>query len=155
MRKYQQKTIYTSAQDYTRSGVVSLAIRGFKRHIFIASFAYIYRVSSFTLGRLPQIPTNAITVDLPPIIEEEDGEGWEAYGIKETRKPSAKSSTFVHVATLSKIVNSTLQMFFAPSQMLSDTLLLNEFGKYQRWYNDLPPIVQSIDDAPPHVLCLQ
>ena len=112
-------------------------------------------MSSFTLGRLPQIPTNAITVDLPPTIKEDDEEGWEAYGIKETRKPSAKSSTFVQVATLSKIVNSTLQMFFAPSQMLSGTLLLNEYSKYQRWYSDLPTFIQSIDNAPPHVLCLQ
>lgn len=137
------------------SGVVLLAIREFCMFLSINSFAYLDSLSSFTLGRLPQIPTNAITVDLPPVIKEDDEEGWEAYGIKETRKPSAKSSTFVQVATLSKIVNSTLQMFFAPSQMLSGTLLLNEYSKYQRWYSDLPTIIQSIDDAPPHVLCLQ
>lgn len=89
------------------------------------------------------------------MIEEEDEEAWVAYGITRPKKPSARSTTFTQVASLSKIVNSTLQMFFAPSQTLSGTLLLNEYEKYQRWYRKLPSILINIEDSPPHVLCLQ
>ena len=112
-------------------------------------------ICSFTLGRLPQIPTNAITVELPPIIEEEDEEIWEAYGIQSARRSGAKSSTFNYVATLAKIVNSTLHMFFAPAQQLSGTLLLNEYDKYLNWYKKLPPALIGFESAPPHILCLQ
>jgi len=113
------------------------------------------RVTSFTLGRLPQIPTNAITVDLPPVDREDDDEEWEAYSITRPVKPSAKSTTFHESSALSKIVNSTLQMFFAPTQIMSGSLLLNEYDKYITWYQRLPPVVARIDDATPHVLCLQ
>lgn len=94
-------------------------------------------------------------MDLPPIIKEDDEVGWVAYGVKGMRKPSARSSTFNRVATLSKIVNSTSHMFFAPSKMFSGAILLDEYNKYQSWYNTLPAILLSIEDAPPHVLCLQ
>lgn len=112
------------------------------------------QVTSFTLGRLPQIPTNAITVDLPPINKEEDEEEWLAYDVPSGKRPGARSTTFNQVAALSKIVNSTLQMFFAPAQILSGSILLDEYNKYLQWYRRLPIIVSSIDDAPPHVLSL-
>ena len=124
---------------------------GFECHTYIV----FSRVTSFTLGRLPQIPTNAITVDLPPINKEEDEEEWLAYDVPSGKRPGARSTTFNQVAALSKIVNSTLQMFFAPAQILSGSILLDEYNKYLRWYRRLPIIVSSIDDAPPHVLCLQ
>ncbi|OCL04980.1 hypothetical protein AOQ84DRAFT_299807 [Glonium stellatum] len=112
------------------------------------------QVTSFTLGRLPQIPTNAITVDLPPINKEEDEEEWLAYDVPSGKRPGARSTTFNQVAALSKIVNSTLQMFFAPAQILSGSILLDEYNKYLQWYRRLPAIISSINDAPPHVLCL-
>ncbi|OCK74707.1 hypothetical protein K432DRAFT_409640 [Lepidopterella palustris CBS 459.81] len=112
------------------------------------------QVTSFTLGRLPQIPTNAITVDLPPISKEDDEEEWLAYDVPGGKRPGARSTTFNQVAALSKIVNSTLQMFFAPAQVLSGSILLDEYNKYLQWYRRLPQIVSSIDNAPPHVLCL-
>jgi hypothetical protein len=114
-----------------------------------------FRVTSFTLGRLPQIPTNAITIDLPPIDEALDREPWMAYDVPSEKRPGARSTTFHQVAALSKIVNSTLQMFFAPAQILSGSILLDEYGKYLQWFRRLPKIVSSIDNAPPHVLCLQ
>lgn len=113
------------------------------------------RITSFTLGRLPQILTSAITVDLPPIHSEEDEEEWTAHGIARPVRPSAKSSTFHEAAALSKIVNSTLQMFFAPTQIISGGLLLSEYEKYLSWYKRLPPIVADMESATPHVLCLQ
>ncbi|TKA73117.1 hypothetical protein B0A49_03413 [Cryomyces minteri] len=112
------------------------------------------QVTSFTLGRLPQIPTSAVTVDLPPIDPGEDAEEWFAYDINRPRKPSARSTTFNQVAALSKIVNSTLQLFFAPQVALCGNKLLEEYAKYTSWHKALPPIVSTIDDGTPHVLCL-
>jgi hypothetical protein len=77
-----------------------------------------------------------------------------AYDTPGPNKAGARSTTFNRVAALSKIVNSTLQMFFAPSRALSGTLLLDEYTKYLSWYGTLPDSVATIDDAPPHVLCL-
>src|SRR5579871_5826819 len=104
------------------------------------------RITSFTLGRLPQIPVNAITVDLPPIIREDDEEPWMAYGVNHESRFGARSTTFHEVASLSKIVNSTLLMFFAPSQTMKGSLLLNEYEKYQSWYKRLPSIIASTDN---------
>lgn len=114
-----------------------------------------FRVTSFTLGRLPQIPVNAITVDLPPISADADAEEWKAYDLNVVKRPGARSTTFNQVAALSKIVNSTLQMFFAPAQILSGSILLDEYNKYLSFYKKLPQMVANTDDAPPHVLSLQ
>jgi hypothetical protein len=114
------------------------------------------RLISFTLGRLPQIPTTAITVELPHISEQEDNQPWMHYGDgARARQPGARSTTFYEVASLSKIVNSTLLLFFAPSQTMKGSLLLDEYHKYTSWYRRLPSIVASTEDAPPHVICLQ
>lgn len=110
---------------------------------------------SFTLGRLPQIPTTAITVDLPPISDEDDTAEWIAYDVDKPRRPAASSTCFNRVASLSKIVNSTSMMFFAPSQTMSGSLLLTEYQKYLDWYENLPDIVKGLDGATPHVLCMQ
>ena len=63
--------------------------------------------------------------------------------------------TFRQCAALSKIVNSTLLMFFAPSQIIKGSLLLDEYAKYLNWYQKLPPNVSSDEDAPAHVISLQ
>jgi hypothetical protein len=111
---------------------------------------------SFTLGRIPQIPTSSITIDLPSVVQKDDDAPWEAIGDgNETRIPGGRSTTFHEVASLSKILNSTLYLFFAPSQRLTGSLLLDEYNKYKDWYHRLPPIVSLIDDAAPHVLTLQ
>jgi hypothetical protein len=111
---------------------------------------------SFTLGRLPQIPTTAITVELPTISQKEDDLAWMPYGNGERpRRPGARSTTFHEVASLSKIVNSTLLLFFAPSQKMRGSILLDEYDKYQKWYSRLPAIVSCTINAPPHVLSLQ
>jgi len=113
------------------------------------------RVTSFTLGRLPQLQTNAITVDLPSIHAHENLEPWMPYGATGPGPPSAKSTTFQELAQLSKIVNSTLQMFFAPSTKISGRLYLDEHQKYLDWFKKLPEILAITANAPSHVLCLQ
>lgn len=118
------------------------------------------RVTSFTLGRLPQIPTNAITIDLPQTFQQDDDEEWLPIGaelpnLDMTPRPSARATCFYEVASLSKIVNSTLLMFFAPSEQIRGSRLLEEHEKYNAWYRRLPPLVSTIDNATPHVLCLQ
>lgn len=111
---------------------------------------------SFTLGRLPQIPVTAITVDLPQVIKDQDEESWVAHADgTRSKRPGARSTTFHEVAALSKIVNSTLLLFFAPSQTMKGSLLLDEYNKYRGWYQRLPSAVAQTQDASPHVLCLQ
>ncbi|KAF2435240.1 hypothetical protein EJ08DRAFT_581095 [Tothia fuscella] len=113
------------------------------------------QIISFTLGRLPQIPTTAITVELPRISPEEDDMPWGPHGDKEEPlQPGARSTTFHEVAALSKIVNSTLLLFFAPQEVMRGSLLLEEFEKYKMWYARLPTIVSTTKDAPPHVISL-
>jgi hypothetical protein len=113
------------------------------------------RVTALTLGRLPQILTNAITVELPPIDEEEDEKPWGPSSSSTNRRQGARAMTFRQCASLSKIVNSTLLMFFAPSQIIKGSLLLDEYTKYLNWYHKLPSNVLSDKDAPAHVLSLQ
>jgi hypothetical protein len=112
------------------------------------------QVTSMTLGRLPQILTNSITVDLPPEDEEEDNELWGPPESSVEPQPGAKATTFLETAALSKIVNSTLIMFFAPSQIINGKLLLDEYSKYQAWYGRLPDIIAKTENAPAHVICL-
>jgi len=110
---------------------------------------------SFTLGRVPQIPVSAVTIDLPHIVQEDDEAAWESYGDgSHFTQPGGRSTTFHEVASLSKILNSTLYLFFAPSQTLKGSLLLNEYEKYKTWHAKLPDIVQLSDNAAPHVLTL-
>ena len=113
------------------------------------------RVVSFTLGRLPQLQTNAITVEMPSIDSQEDVTPWRPYGSSSPHPPSAKSTVFYEVAALSKIVNSTLQIFFAPTKVMSANLVLDEYQKYTDWYRRLPVLVRETEGASPHVLCLQ
>jgi hypothetical protein len=97
-----------------------------------------------------------ITVDLPLIVKEDDDAPWEPFGDgPHAKSPGGRSTTFHEVASLSKILNSTLYLFFAPSQMLKGSLLLNEYNKYKAWYARLPSIVHLTEDAAPHVLTLQ
>lgn len=46
-------------------------------------------------------------------------------------------------------------MFFAPTSKLSGDALLGEYRQYLEWKQKLPPIVASLENAPPHVLNLQ
>ncbi|KAF2757070.1 hypothetical protein EJ05DRAFT_501611 [Pseudovirgaria hyperparasitica] len=124
-----------------------------RRHAFWGCFIS-DQVTSFTLGRVPQIPTSAVTIELPPVDDDLDKQPWNAYDTPGPDKPGARSTTFNQCAALSKIVNSTLCMFFAPTRVLSGSLLLDEYTKYVNWSRRLPDIISSIDDAPPHVLCL-
>lgn len=113
------------------------------------------QTTAFTLGRLPNLNVNGVTVALPEVDEQVDKEPWQAYHSDIIHTPGAKSSTFAFCAKLSQIVNTTLLMFFAPTQPLSGALLLEQNTRYLDWWDDLPPILRSTDNAPPHVLTLQ
>jgi hypothetical protein len=105
------------------------------------------------LGRLPQIPTTAITVELPRVSKEEDDLFWVPHGDgAQPRQPGARSTTFHEAAALSKIVNSTLLLFFAPSQTMRGSILLGEYDKYKTWYSRLLAMVSSTKHAPSHVI---
>lgn len=94
-------------------------------------------------------------MDLPKIEQDEDQEEWTSYESYPSQKPGATSTTFNQVASLSKIVNSTLLLFFAPTCTFSGYILLTEYQKYLDWRSKLPDLVASTENAPPHVLCLQ
>lgn len=113
-------------------------------------------MTSFTLGRLPQIPINGVTTSQPVVDKQMDETPWIAY--YDTSKPilpGACSSTFCEVVSLCIIVNSTLTLFFSPTptKAISGTLLLREYKKYIRWKEALPALMASTYEAPPHVLC--
>lgn len=112
-------------------------------------------MTSFTLGRAPLFDQNSITVDLPGINPDDDNEPWEAYEMSIPNRPAARGTLFHECSKLSKIVNSTLRMFYSPRVPLSGALLLEEFGKYQTFHAQLPSNVSSTRNAPPHVISLQ
>lgn len=114
------------------------------------------RIVSFTLGRQAKLNIHGVTTDLPHVEALDDDAPWEASEMEDiAHKPGARSSTFRQSSELSKIINSTLHLFFAPSVPLSGRLLLEEYDKYLIWYESLPSVVSGTDNAPPHVLCLQ
>ncbi|KAF2842734.1 hypothetical protein M501DRAFT_924143 [Patellaria atrata CBS 101060] len=125
----------------------------FRLHAFWGSFIA-DQVTSISLGRLPQIPLSAITVDLPPIDTIVDDEPWIADGMAIPCIPGARSTTFHQVASLSKIVNSMLQLFFAPRTIISGASILLIHTNLLDWYRNLPPIIARVENAPAHVLCL-
>lgn len=103
---------------------------------------------------MPQIPINGVTTSIPTVVSEEDNAPWVAYyDSSQPVTPGACSSTFREVVSLCITVNSTLTMFFSPTQEISGSLLLNEHRKYIKWRENLPRIVAATHDAPPHVLC--
>jgi hypothetical protein len=113
------------------------------------------RVTSFTLGRAPQIHINSVTIPKPAINPSVDLEMWIAYfdssaGIY----PGAISTTFREVVSLCILVNSTLTLFYSPARVISGTLLLDEYRKYLDWKVVLPQMVNNREKSPPHVLCL-
>lgn len=112
-------------------------------------------MTCFTLGRIPAINLRGVTVDLPGIDPAEDNEPWEPYEIDGPHMPGARASTFHQCALLSRIINGTLIMFFAPSTKLTGDALLKEYQKYLQWKQKLPPKVASLDKAPSHILNLQ
>ncbi|KAI9729058.1 MAG: hypothetical protein M1828_000143 [Chrysothrix sp. TS-e1954] len=122
-------------------------------HAFWGCF-HVDQTTSFTLGRQPNLNVNGVTVALPEAEPLLDDEPWEAYETTLEARPGARASTFRQAAVLSKIVNSTLLMFFAPSVPLNGSLLLEEYGKYRAWYRDLPDIIRHTKNAPPHVISL-
>ncbi|KAL9092482.1 MAG: hypothetical protein Q9159_000829 [Coniocarpon cinnabarinum] len=123
-------------------------------HAFWGCF-HVDQITSFTLGRLPNINAHGVTVDLPSIQDEFDQKPWHPYGSTERPDiPGARSSTFRACSELSTLVNGTLQMFFAPTVPLSGSLLVSEYEKYSEWKQGLPPLLNQTQEAPPHVLCL-
>ncbi len=85
----------------------------------------------------------------------EDDNPWGPRNTPYSQRPGARATTFRHCASLSKIVNSTLLMFFAPSQIIKGSLLLGEYEKYLHWYKHLPPAIASTENDPAHVISLQ
>lgn len=84
-----------------------------------------------------------------------DDAPWSAYELDIPDRPGVRATTFARCASLSKLINSTLVMFFAPVVPMSGALLLAEYEKYLDWYRSLPPKVANTKNAVPHVISLQ
>ena len=114
-----------------------------------------FRLTCFTLGRIPCVTLRGVTVELPEIDPQEDEEPWEPYEVVGPHMPGARATTFHQTALLSRIINGTLIMFFAPSAKLTGDSLLEQYHKYLNWKQKLPSNVSSLERAPSHVLNLQ
>lgn len=109
---------------------------------------------SLALGRLPIIPANSISIDLP-IAHTADDFNWQPHGMDRLPVPGLYSAVFQHLISLSKLVNSTLNILYAPSHIMSGKLLMRQYSRYRKWHEDLPQKIRAMEDAPPHVLSLQ
>jgi len=96
-----------------------------------------------------------VTVATPEVQFSDDEEPWQPYEVDVPGMPGARASVFYQCALLSRIINSTLMMFFAPSTKLTGDALLVEYHRYLQWKQKLPPNVASLDRSPSHVLNLQ
>ncbi|KAI9695758.1 MAG: hypothetical protein M1820_008430 [Bogoriella megaspora] len=124
-----------------------------RKHIFWGIFIA-DQITSFTMGRLPQIPLNAVTVGSPQIRDSEDEEEWSSPGSGGLEGPGRGSSTFYCVASLSMIVNSTLLIFHAPAENITASVIRHEFEKYTSWFANIPAVLRNTDNAPPHIMSL-
>lgn len=70
------------------------------------------------------------------------------------KKPALQSSTFHSLAALASLVNSTLNLFYAPPYHITARIVNAEHKKYLEWFDSLPLGLRSCADAPPHVLHL-
>lgn len=108
---------------------------------------------SLALGRLPFIPTNSISVD-NPVTDRTDDSNWEPYGTDGKVLPGLFSSTLRAAVSLSKIVNSTQYILYAPSSPMSGKLLIDQYSRYRKWFEELPHRSRTLGNAPPHALSL-
>ena len=58
-------------------------------------------------------------------------------------------------SALSDIVNDIIFEFYAPRERLTGAKVLEFYGRYKRWFTNLPEELQIRADTTPHVLMLQ
>lgn len=109
------------------------------------------------LGRLPIFPGQSISLELPSIDAKADDLPWAAYEMSLPNRPGARSTTFKSCAELSKIVNANQFLFYAPTERLSGSRLIDQYEMYLEWYRGLSDMLflDGGKSPPPHVLCLQ
>lgn len=112
------------------------------------------------LERLSIFHHQSVSIALPEPDLETDEETWKSYEMAITNRPGARATVFRKCAELSKIANSTQIMFYAPTERLTGSRLVDNYEKYLDWYRHLPGMVRIIDEGkdpppPPHIICLQ
>jgi hypothetical protein len=111
-------------------------------------------IVSLTLSRLPSIPVAAITVALPQVDDDVVSHEWNANESPEHGGAGMQRSTFRRLVMLAKLVNSTLQLFYAPSRRISAKAIVDEHSRYLDWYVGMPAGLSDLADAPPNLIWL-
>lgn len=70
-------------------------------------------------------------------------------------QPVVAGNTVRHFNLLSEIVNDNIFMFYAPKERFTSKKLLDFYGRYKRWFSNLPQSLHLRDITTPHVLVLQ
>ncbi|KAI9790435.1 MAG: hypothetical protein M1835_000964 [Candelina submexicana] len=90
---------------------------------------------SLSVGRVPQIPRAAITIEKPTIVEPLESKLWTPYidkdrTVRDDLEQPGRSQSFVqHFCTLSEILNDIAYMFYAPRERFTSKRLLGFFGR--------------------------
>ena len=119
------------------------------------------RAWSICVGRVSQLPRGAANVDLPIIIDKYESQPWKPYNdhgydhIPDAEQPNLTHTFTNYFAKLTDIVNDTIFMFYAPRERFTSRKLLDFYGRYKKWYGDLPQSLQLHQVSTPHVLTLQ
>lgn len=123
-------------------------------------FLILHRAWSVCIGRVSQLPREAIAIDLP-----EDGhcsDTWQAINDKSRYNQPAvlrcnDAQLLHHFVKLSEIVGQLITMFFAPppKTRMTSARVRSFYQQLERWYKKLPPSLQLSDQTPPHIFILQ
>jgi hypothetical protein len=116
------------------------------------------------VGRLAILPRAGIQLSEPIITDNLESKVWKPYGDPrflrgsvDFEQPSFTYTLLVQLSRLSKIVNDTNQMFYAPTDRITSRKLQKFHEKFQEWYGDLPAVFAIKRDGAtlPQVITLQ
>lgn len=126
----------------------------------LCKYLTLHRAWSVCIGRVSQLPREAITIDLPKNVHSNGT--WQAINdetrYNQTPRLRCDDAQFLHYfVKLSEIVGELITMFFAPPPRtrMTSGRVRSFHQQLERWYKKLPPSLHLSDKMPPHIYILQ
>ncbi|TID13745.1 hypothetical protein E2P81_ATG01679 [Venturia nashicola] len=114
---------------------------------------------SVCIGRVSQLPREAIAIDLPRDVRSNDT--WQALNDESRYSHSAilrcdDAQLLHHFVKLSVIVGELMTMFYAPPPRtrMTSGRVRSFYQQLKGWYKTLPPFLRLSDHVPPHIYIL-
>lgn len=118
------------------------------------------RAWSVSIGRVSQLPREAIAIDLPKDLHSNDT--WQAINDESRYSQPVilrcdDAQLLHHFVKLSVIVGELMTMFYAPSPRarMTSGRVRSFYQQLKGWYKTLPLSLRLSDEAPPHIYIFQ